>query len=558
MVQYSDIVIKVNRRDRPQERVLLITNRAIYNLMPTNYRRCKRRIPLDLIDSITISVHPQSNEFVVHIPSEYDYRLISLHRAKLLDVLKRFWKVRNHGNDLMIQRSERRELKSLTVTKGFTRQQRRMTRLAIKELQRRTLAKLAMEKGSSNDLVKQYKRNEESALKEARQVSGRTRGWSTMHTPVTLKDFALCKVIGRGSFGKVYLVRKKTGSDKGQYYALKELKKKSVIERNQVEHTKAERMIMEKISNPFLMKLHYAFQDDIKLFFVMDFLTGGELFFHLKNEHKLDESRTRFYAGEITLGIGHLHKNNIIYRDLKPENILLDSEGHVRLTDFGLSKGGMGLGSTTETFCGTPEYLAPEIVKSVPHTKDVDWWSLGILIYEMLAGVPPFYSENANLMYKLIETAPLRFQDGTRWSPEVRSLITKLLCRESTRRLGAGPSDDMQIKAHEWFKTMDWDKLYAKKLPAPFKPSVTGADDTMYVHGDFLQEPVLPHQAVMQISRDSGKTTNHFANFSYRKKSVAKPPPESPPVDAVKVLRLDDGDGDSTSNSTTVIDGGDS
>ena len=139
-----------------------------------------------------------------------------------------------------------------------------------------------MEKGSSNDLVKQYKRNEESALKEARQVSGRTRGWSTMHTPVTLKDFALCKVIGRGSFGKVYLVRKKTGSDKGQYYALKELKKKSVIERNQVEHTKAERMIMEKISNPFLMKLHYAFQDDIKLFFVMDFLTGGELFFHLE------------------------------------------------------------------------------------------------------------------------------------------------------------------------------------------------------------------------------------------------------------------------------------
>ena len=310
---------------------------------------------LDLIDSITISVHPQSNEFVVHIPSEYDYRLISLHR-KLLDALKRFWKVRNHGNDLMIQRSERRELKSLTVTKGFTRQQRRMTRLAIKELQRRTLAKLAMEKGSSNDLVAVQKKRGVGSEGSSTGF-GRTRGWSTMHTPVTLKDFALCKVIGRGSFGKVYLVRKKTGSDKGQYYALKELKKKSVIERNQVEHTKAERMIMEKISNPFLMKLHYAFQDDIKLFFVMDFLTGGELFFHLKNEHKLDESRTRFYAGEITLGIGHLHKNNIIYRDLKPEHILLDSEGHVRLTDFVLSKGGMGLGSTTEMFCGTTNIL---------------------------------------------------------------------------------------------------------------------------------------------------------------------------------------------------------
>jgi len=171
----------------------------------------------------------------------------------------------------------------------------------------------------------------------------------------------------------------------------------------------------------------------------------------------------------------------------------------------------------------------------------------------MLAGVPPFYSENANLMYKLIETAPLRFQDGTRWSPEVRSLITKLLCRESTRRLGAGPSDDMQIKAHEWFKTMDWDKLLAKKLPAPFKPSVTGDDDTMYVHGDFLQEPVLPHQAVMQISRKTGKTTNHFANFSYRKKSDAKAPSaeSTTPVDGVKVLRLgDDDDNDDGRNST--------
>ena len=439
----------------------------------------------------------------------------------------------------MVQRSERRELKTLTVTKGFTRQQRRMTRLAIKELQRRTLAKLAKEQGSANEIVAQYKHREESALSEGRMVSGRQRGWSTAHTPVTLKDFDLCKVIGRGSFGKVYLVRKKSGRDRGTFFALKELKKKAVIERNQVEHTKAERMIMEKISHPFLMKLHYAFQDDVKLFFVMDFLTGGELFFHLKNEHKLDEDRTRFYAGEIILGIGHLHKNNIIYRDLKPENILLDSHGHVRLTDFGLSKGGMGLGSTTETFCGTPEYLAPEIVKSIPHTKDVDWWSLGILIYEMMAGVPPFYSENVHLMYKLIETAPLRFQDGTSWSREVRSLITKLLCRESTRRLGAGPTDDEQIKSHEWFKTMAWDKLLRRELPAPFKPNVSGTSDTMYVHGDFLQEPVLPHQAVMQVSRGLKNTTNHFENFSYRKKS-SEASPASPPVGAVSVLKLDE------------------
>jgi len=528
VVQYSALVIKVNRRDRPQERVLMLTNRAVYNLMPTNYARCKRRIPLVLVDSVTVSAHAQSNEFVLHVPSEYDYRLISLHRPKLLQCLKHFWKLLNRGSELMVQSSERRDLKTLTVTKGYTRQQRRMTRLAIAELQKRTLEKMAKESSTNQSVVKMMNQ-EASLLKEARVIEGRQRGWSTVHTPVTLNDFELCKVIGRGSFGKVYLVRKKTSTDAGCYFALKELKKKAVIERNQVEHTKAERCIMEKITHPFLMKLHYAFQDDVKLFFVMDFLTGGELFFHLKNEHKLDEDRTRFYAGEIVLGIGHLHTHNIIYRDLKPENILLDSEGHVKLTDFGLSKGGMGMGSTTNTFCGTPEYLAPEIVKNIPHTKDVDWWSLGILIYEMMAGVPPFYSENVHLMYKLIETSPLRFKEGPKWSPAVRSLITKLLCRKPELRLGHGPEDDKQIKHHSWFSSMDWEKMLAKQIPAPFRPSVTGTDDTVYVHGDFLQEPVFPHQSVMVLSKNLNNTTNHFANFSYRKSPVKTPP--APPAE---------------------------
>ena len=194
-------------------------------------------------------------------------------------------------------------------------------------------------------------------------------------------------------------VRKK-GSPK--VYAMKILRKEAIIERNQVEHTRAEREILEKIDHPFLMKMHFAFQTPTKLYFVMDMITGGELFFHLKNERRFNEERSRFYTAEIMLGLEHLHLKNIIYRDLKPENILLDSDGHVVLTDFGLSKK-FTKGEKAQTFCGTPEYLAPEVVIGAGHGKEVDWWSLGILLYEMMVGLPPFYSENTNLMYELIQ-----------------------------------------------------------------------------------------------------------------------------------------------------------
>jgi serine/threonine protein kinase len=180
--------------------------------------------------------------------------------------------------------------------------------------------------------------------------------------------------------------------EKPQYFAMKVLKKSNLIQRNQLDHTKTERDILQNVHNPFLMRMHYAFQTEDKLYMVMDFLNGGELFFHLRKEQTFKEDRIRFYAAEIILGLEALHQHDIIYRDLKPENILLDEDGHIRLTDFGLSKQGINYlnNDQTTTICGTPEYLAPEIVIGEGHGRAVDWWSLGILIYEMLVGRPPF------------------------------------------------------------------------------------------------------------------------------------------------------------------------
>eukprot|EP01097_Dermamoeba_algensis_P009991 TRINITY_DN71_c0_g1_i6.p1 TRINITY_DN71_c0_g1~~TRINITY_DN71_c0_g1_i6.p1 ORF type:complete len:288 (-),score=58.99 TRINITY_DN71_c0_g1_i6:395-1258(-) len=249
---------------------------------------------------------------------------------------------------------------------------------------------------------------------------------------VTIEDFDLLNVIGRGSFGKVFQVRKK---NTGKIFALKVLNKKTIIERNEVDHTKAERNILQKLIHPFLMNLHYSFQTPDKLYFVMDYVNGGELFYHLQKDRKFSEERTRFYCAEIVLGLEYLHSENVIYRDLKPENLLLTQEGHICLTDFGIAKEGLGDDDRTETFCGTPEYLAPEILENNPYGKGVDWWSFGTLMYEMLNGLPPFYAQDIQEMYTKIISSPLEFSSAFNGGPDAKSLIKQLLERNPEKRL---------------------------------------------------------------------------------------------------------------------------
>jgi serum/glucocorticoid-regulated kinase 2 len=330
---------------------------------------------------------------------------------------------------------------------------------------------------------------------------------SHISSSVTIDDFEILQVVGKGSYGKVMQVRKR---DTGKIYAMKVLKKQMLVARKQVAHTKTERRVLELIDHPFLVTLQFAFQSETKLYMVLDYFTGGELFFHLKHGGKFSESRARFYAAEISLALQCLHDNKIIYRDLKPENVLLDDEGHIRLTDFGLSKESTQGQQLTHTFCGTPEYLAPEVIQGSWYGHAVDWWSMGTLLYEMLTGWPPFYNENLHVMYERITRAPLNFPNDM--SNEAKSLLTGLLQRDPRKRLGS--KDGMQdFKDHPFFASINWRELYEKKTPPPFIPETTeGVLSTDNVDEEFKQE--LPQDTPVQPS-DIPQDPVQFDSFTF-------------------------------------------
>ena len=291
--------------------------------------------------------------------------------------------------------------------------------------------------------------------------------FTTEGKKVTTNDFDVLTVIGKGSFGKVLQVRKK---DTGEIFAMKEMSKEVIERENLLEHTFAEKSILQRITHPFIVTLHYAFQTKDKLYLVLDFLSGGELFFHLSQVGRFDEWRAKFYCAEIGLAIGHLHSLDIIYRDLKPENAVLEQDGHVCLTDFGLAKTNVSE-ANAQTFCGTPEYLAPEFLLGGGHGKAVDWWSLGVLLYEMLCGLPPFYSENVNEMYELILKKPLEFTEEC--SPEAQDLLRKLLDRNPENRL----QSIEEFKSHPFFRDINWDDLYNKRIDPPFTPDTNAVNN---------------------------------------------------------------------------------
>jgi len=305
----------------------------------------------------------------------------------------------------------------------------------------------------------------------------------------------LLQVVGKGSFGKVMQVRKR---DTGKVYAMKVLKKGQLNVRKQVAHTQTERKVLEEIDHPFVVSLRFAFQTSDKLYMILDYFTGGELFFHLKTGGAFSDARAKFYAAEMTSALECLHNHGIIYRDLKPENVLLDSEGHIKLTDFGLSKDSIVGNQLTHTFCGTPEYLAPEVIHGTPYGKAVDWWSLGTLTYEMLTGLPPFYNENLHIMYERIMKARLEFPSYLSYN--ACHWLAGLLDRNPKSRLGTKGAHE--VKNHPWFSDIDWDQLNQRKVTPPFKPAPTPNFDV-----EFQQEK----------PEDTPPTTDeqHYSNFTF-------------------------------------------
>lgn len=335
------------------------------------------------------------------------------------------------------------------------------------------------------------------------------------HAPC-FDDFELLRLIGTGSFAKVLLVRRR---DNGRLYAMKVLKKEEIFKRNQIDHTKTERLILATLRHPFMVRLRYSFQTQHKLYMVLDFVRGGELFYHLRGAGRFSESRARFYIAEVILALDYLHRHDVIYRDLKPENILLSDDGHIKLTDFGLSKkgitsvGGKGEGQTASTFCGTPEYLAPEIITGIGHGKAVDWWSVGILLYEMLTGRPPFSSKNRNQLY--INTIKGHITWPTGMSEEAKDLLTKLLHRRPEERLGSKGVQDIQN--HPFFAGLDWQKANAKQLEPEFVPVCV--DEEWDLSGPDFNNPVIVNEWMRTDSVENPefaqKAQSAFPDFSF-------------------------------------------
>uniref|UniRef100_A0A8C2FYV7 protein kinase C n=1 Tax=Cyprinus carpio TaxID=7962 RepID=A0A8C2FYV7_CYPCA len=330
-------------------------------------------------------------------------------------------------------------------------------------------------------------------------------------TPLSLQDFRLIAVLGRGHFGKVLLTEYKKS---GKMYAIKALKKGDIVARDEVESLMCEKRIFETVNSaqhPFLVNLFACFQTPEHVCFVMEYTAGGDLMMHIHAD-VFTEPRAVFYAACVVLGLQFLHDNKIVYRDLKLDNLLLDTEGYVKIADFGLCKEGMGFGDRTSTFCGTPEFLAPEVLTDTSYTRAVDWWGLGVLIYEMLVGESPFPGDDEEEVFDSIVNDEVRYPRFL--SSEAIGIMRRLLRRNPERRLGYSEKDAEDVKKQPFFRTMDWEALLLRKLPPPFLPTIGNKEDVSNFDEEFTTEaPALtPPREPRVLSR---KDQDSFRDFDY-------------------------------------------
>lgn len=312
-----------------------------------------------------------------------------------------------------------------------------------------------------------------------------------------LEDFEPVAVIGRGFYGKVMLAKHK---ETGKLVAIKSIHKKELIEKNKVETVLVERDVLMKTNNPFIINLLCSFQTPSKFYFVLEYASGGDLFGYLKKYENFPKSQVQLYIAELAIALNHLHQNNIIYRDLKPENVLFCADGHLKLTDFGISKILNDPNDTTRTLCGTSEYLAPEVIEGAEYSFAIDWWQLGCLMYEMYAGRTPFANENQSMMYRNITTRnvglfPIK-------DPQAKELISVLLKKNPQERGGFE-----EIKNSEFFKGFDWDKCMRREIQPPYIPVSKSQDDLSNFDSTFTNEPTYDSNTM--------PVTERFDDFAF-------------------------------------------
>ncbi|KAK6489318.1 protein kinase C epsilon type isoform X1 [Huso huso] len=380
----------------------------------------------------------------------------------------------------------------------------------IKELENNIRKALSFDnRGEENKTAASGSTDSQGRGRESRE-NGELRTLQTKR--MNLEDFIFIKVLGKGSFGKVMLAELK-GTD--EVYAVKVLKKDVILQDDDVDCTMTEKRILALARrHPYLTQLFCCFQTKDRLFFVMEYVNGGDLMFQIQRSRKFDEARSRFYAAEVTSALMFLHQHGVIYRDLKLDNILLDAEGHCKLADFGMCKEGILNGVTTTTFCGTPDYIAPEILQELEYGPSVDWWALGVLMYEMMAGQPPFEADNEDDLFESILHDDVLYPVWL--SKEAVSILKAFMTKSPNKRLGCVVSQggEESIKQHPFFKEIDWVMLEQRKTKPPFKPRIKTKRDVNNFDQDFTrEEPVLTlveDAIIKQINQDEFKGFSYF------------------------------------------------
>ena len=448
-----------------------------------------------------ITVNKLTDKFVIHgIEKEYDYYYISHERNQIIDTIYHAY-FNLEQKKFKFSLINEKSLKAYVTNKKDKKANPSFTKMSndhLAEIEDFLAQKVNTIGEVSKNGVVMPKIDSNTVFSSHKKVKD-----------VKLEDFKVLKVIGRGSFGKVNLVEYLPTHET---YAMKSLKKDLLIEQEQIENTLLEKEILQTIDYPLLCGLVFCFQTEERIYFIMPFLSGGELFQHLRKFRTFDEEKVRFYGAQIALALEYLHSKGIVYRDLKPENILMDEQGYLRLADFGMAKK-LKDDEKAMSFCGTPEYLAPEIITMEGHDKNADWWSFGILLFEMLCGLPPFYVENLDKMYELIKTSSVKFPKRINLSEDAKDIIRKLLEKNPKKRLGSQNGIE-EIKNHPFFQSIDFNLIEQKKIKAPFIPELSSDTDVQYFDEEFTNEEVgmsyIPRKNMEVIK----KNQNKFKDFS--------------------------------------------
>ena len=458
-IQFSDKVQKINKNGWKQGRNLLLTDKAIYNLKKTSL---KRRIDYKTVMGISLS--KQSDEFVIHCEDiDYDYHYISPRKKMIVEIIAKNYQIIKE-EELKLYEIKAKTLGAFVTTKKEKEKQQKLTRMPK----------------TGQISVKDYLFGNKSKtdVNVIQPKKGKKIPSSFKNVPVKYEDFDIISVVGRGSVGKIVLVRY---SNDGKYYIMKSMRKDQIISEGTVDNILVERNILMEGQCQFILTLSFFFQTPERLYYVCPFIKGGDLFHKLKNDIFLKEDLVRFYAAQVAIALQHLHDLGIAYRDLKPENILIDEDGYIKLCDFGSSVSIRGTEKET-SFGGSPEYASPEMITYSGHTFMCDWWSFGILIYELLYGNTPFFNMDKTRMFDLINNGSISYpkfiqiegEDKPRnykVSDEAKNLISKLLEKDPGTRMGR--NGIKEVKKHPFFSGISFDDLKKKKIKAPFKPNIS-------------------------------------------------------------------------------------